>query len=218
VLRGWPSRVPSTREEPLSVFGRSACGTVGPGTVGWSVVLKMHIALLRGVNVGGHKKVAMADLCGLLTQLGLEEARSLLQSGNLVFRSAARTGAQLELLLGAAAKKRLALDTEFFVRTVEEWRAIIAGNPFHAEAKRDAGHLIVLFLKDDPGAARVEALRAAITGPEVVRANGRQAYVVYPIGIGRSRLTDALIEKKLGTRATGRNWNTVLKLGILAGT
>jgi uncharacterized protein (DUF1697 family) len=62
----------------------------------------------------------------------------------------------------------------------------------------------------------VEALRAATIGPEVVRADGRQLYIVYPNGLGRSRLTNTAIEKKLGTRGTGRNWNTVLRLGALA--
>jgi uncharacterized protein (DUF1697 family) len=158
----------------------------------------------------------MADLRDLLTHLGFGDARSLLQSGNLVFRSDGPTGAQLEGLLEAEVERRLALRTDFFVRTAEEWKAIVAQNPFHEEAERDPGHLVVMFLKDAPGVRAVEALQAAITGPEVVRAHGRHAYIVYPSGIGRSRLTNALIEKKLGTRATGRNWNTVLKLGTLA--
>ncbi len=178
--------------------------------------MRVYLALLRGINVGGHKQVAMADLRALLTHLGFLDARSLLQSGNLVFRGNARTGAHLERLLEAEAAKRLHLQTDFFVRTAEEWKALVAQNPFRKEAERDPGHLLVMFLKDAPDVASVEALQAAITGPERVRAEGRHAYVVYPIGIGRSRLTNALIEKKLGTRGTGRNWNTVLKLGALA--
>ena len=177
--------------------------------------MTIHLALLRGINVGGHKQVAMADLRALLTQLGLADARSLLQSGNLVFRSEARTGPQLERLLEAEAEKRLALQTDFFVRSAEQWKAVVAHNPFREEAERDPGHLIVLSLKDAPGLKDVKALQAAITGPEVVRAEGRHAYIVYPSGVGRSRLTNALIEKTLGTRATGRNWNTVLKIAAL---
>ncbi len=73
-----------------------------------------------------------------------------------------------------------------------------------------------MFLKQAPAAGSVQALQAAITGPEVVRARGRQAYITYPAGIGRSRVTNALIESKLATRGTGRNWNTVLKLLALA--
>jgi uncharacterized protein (DUF1697 family) len=176
-----------------------------------------HIALLRGVNVGGNKKVAMADLRGLLTRLGFAEPRSLLQSGNLVFRGDGRPAADLERLLDAETEKQLGLKTEFFVRTAAEWRAVVAANPFPHEAVSDPGHLVVLFLKAAPDAASVAALQAAITGRETVRAVGRQAYIVYPDGIGDSRLTLTVIEKKLGTRGTGRNWNTVLKLGALAG-
>lgn len=178
--------------------------------------MTIHIALLRGVNVGGHNLVAMSDLRDLLTQLGFFEARSVLQSGNLVFRSTARTNADLERLLEVQAEKRLDLHTDFLVRTAKEWKAVVARNPFPNEAERDPGHLVVLFLKSAPNVKDVEALQRAITGPEIVRADGRHAYIVYPAGIGRSRLTNTLIENKLGTRGTARNWNTVLKLAALA--
>jgi uncharacterized protein (DUF1697 family) len=175
-----------------------------------------HFALVRGINVGGHKQVAMADLRDLLTRLGFADPRSLLQSGNLVFRSNRRTSAQLERLLEGEAEKRLGLKADFFVRTADEWKQVVARNPFAAEAKRDPGHLVVVFLKEAPEVKNVEALQAAIAGPEIVRADGAHAYIVYPDGIGRSRLTHSLIEKKLGTRGTGRNWNTVMKLRALA--
>lgn len=178
--------------------------------------MTIHLALLRGINVGGHKQVAMSDLRDLLTKLGFIDPRSVLQSGNLVFRTEARTGANLEHLLEAETEKRLDLRTDFFVRTAEEWQAVIAQNPFRKEAERDPGHLVVIFLKAVPDVKNVEALQAASIGPEIIRAEGRQAYIVYPAGIGRSRLTNTLIEKKLGTPGTGRNWNTVLKLGALA--
>ncbi|MFY9825452.1 MAG: DUF1697 domain-containing protein [Thermoanaerobaculia bacterium] len=142
-----------------------------------------HIALLRGVNVGGNKMVAMADLRALLTELGFTEPRTLLQSGNLVFRSEALTGADLERLLDAETEKRLGLKTEFFVRTPEEWQAAVESNPFPDEAERDPGRLIVMFLKKAPGVEEVKALQGAVTGREVVRAAGRQAYMVYPDGM-----------------------------------
>ena len=175
-----------------------------------------HVALLRGINVGGHRQVAMSDLCGLFTQLGFVDTRSLLRTGNLVFRSDSQTGVSLERFLEAQAEKRLDLRTDFFVRTAKEWKALIARNPFQDEGRRDPSHLLVMFLKDAPAVGALRALRAAIAGPERVRTGGKHAYIVYPIGIGRSRLTNTLIEKKLGTRGTGRNWNTVLKLAALA--
>ena len=174
-----------------------------------------NVALLRGINVGGNRKVAMADLRGFLAKLGLEDAKSLLQSGNLVFRSDARTD-ELERLLEAEAEKRLGLQTDFFVRTAQDWKAIIARNPFPAAAENDPSHLVVMFLKEAPGRRERQALQAAITGPETVLSEGKQAYITYPAGIGDSRLTSRVIDRMLGTRGTGRNWNTVLKLGALA--
>ena len=152
--------------------------------------------------------VAMSDLRDFLAALGFGEPRSLLQSGNLVFQSDTLTGEALERVLEAEAKKRLGLETTFFVRTPKEWRALVANNPFPDEAKKDPSHLLVLFLKAAPARKAVDALQSAIVGPERVRAVGREAFIVYPDGIGRSRLTT---EKHVG-RGTARNWNTILKL------
>jgi uncharacterized protein (DUF1697 family) len=93
---------------------------------------------------------------------------------------------------------------------------VIAHNPFPDEAERDPARLHVMPLKEAPGEDQVDALQAVITGREVLRAHGREAYIVYPDGAGNSRLTNALIERKLGTRGTARNWNTVLKIQALA--
>jgi uncharacterized protein (DUF1697 family) len=174
-----------------------------------------HIALLRAVNLGAHNAVAMADLRDFLARLGFTDPRTLLQSGNAVFRGGKQTTA-VERLLEKEAAARLGLETDFFVRTAAEWHALIAANPFPAEAKRDPSHLLLMCLKAAPPPEAVAALQGSIAGRELVRAVGRQAYVVYPDGIGRSRLTNAVIEKRLGTRSTGRNWNTVLKLAALA--
>lgn len=177
-----------------------------------------HIALLRAVNIGG-QSIAMADLRAFAAAIGLLDAKTLLQSGNLVFRDDGRTSAELESLLETQAEKRLGLRTDFMVRSAGEWRAVIARNPFSEEAERDPGHLVVLACKHALQPEPVAALQAAIKGPEIVRlpqAGSRELYITYPDGIGRSRLTNAVIEKKLGTSGTGRNWNTVLKLGALA--
>ena len=119
-------------------------------------------------------------------------------------------------LLEAASTKHLGVTTDYFVRSAKEWKAIIEANPFPKEAKSDPGHLLMMCLRDAPTAAQVKALQAAIKGREIVKAKGKQAYFVYPDGVGRSKLTIQVIEKALGTRGTARNWNTVLKLGELA--
>ena len=175
----------------------------------------LAVAFLRAVNLASHNRVAMADLCAMLGDLKLSGARTLLASGNLVFEAGSAAPEGLERKLEHEAERRLKLTTHFFVRTSKEWSAVLAANPFPKEAKQDPGHLLVYALKDAPRKAQTQALDEAITGREVVRVVGRQAYIVYPDGVGRSRLTVALIERKLGTRATGRNWNTALKLGAL---
>jgi uncharacterized protein (DUF1697 family) len=109
-----------------------------------------YIALLRGINVGGHKQVAMADLRALAGKIGLANTQTLLQSGNMVFESDLRTSVAIEQLLEAEAKKRLGLDTEFHVRTVKEWKSAIACNPFSAEAKADPGHMLMSCFKVAP--------------------------------------------------------------------
>jgi len=175
-----------------------------------------HVALLRAVNLAGYNKVGMADLKALLIGLGFDDAQTLLQSGNIVFSGGTRTTTSLEQTLERAAAKQLGLETDFIVRTAKEWQAIIDANPFPREAKDDPSHLLAVILKDEVSAANVTALQKAIVGREVVRAKGRCLYVVFPDGIGRSKLTTAMTEKKLGTRGTARNWNTVLKLRALA--
>jgi uncharacterized protein (DUF1697 family) len=176
-----------------------------------------YVALLRAINLAGINRVGMADLRQCLAGAGMEDVRTLLQSGNVVCRSDVRSPARLETIMKDVAKRELGVETEFFVRSAAEWGAVIDGNPFPNEAKTDPGRLIVTALRDPPAAEQLAALRAAIRGREVVEVNGRHAYIVYPDGMGRSKLTMALLERRLATRGTARNWNTVLKLGALAG-
>jgi uncharacterized protein (DUF1697 family) len=179
-------------------------------------VTTAHIALLRAVNLGSHNKVAMAELRACLEAQGFTGVRTLLQSGNAVFGGGRRRGAALERQLEAAARTALALDTPFIVRTREEWDALVAANPFPREAADDPGRLLVFCLKDAPSADGEAALRAAVRGRERVRVVGREAYIIYPDGVGRSKLGAAVIERRLGSTGTGRNWNTVRKLQALA--
>jgi len=175
----------------------------------------IYIALVRGINVGGNNLVGMSDLRALCGKLGFADARTLLQSGNLLFEGSGAPRA-LEARLEQGAKRHLDRPLEFFVRSSEEWDAIIAGNPFRSEAKSDPSHLLVACLKAAPPASGVKALQAAIVGRERVRVRGREGYLIYPDGIARSKLTAPLIDRSLATRSTARNWNTVLKIQALA--
>ena len=168
-----------------------------------------RIALLRAVNVGGIK-LLMSDLRAFAEALALAEPKTLLQSGNLVFRSDVAP-AELEAMLERECQVRLGLKTAFLVRSGEEWAEAVAANPLRAAAEAAPSGFLVLALKTAPAAGRLEALRAAIPGPEQVEVVGRHAYIAFPDGMGRSKLSTALLDRKLGT-GTGRNWNTTLKL------
>ncbi|MGA3036549.1 MAG: DUF1697 domain-containing protein [Vulcanimicrobiaceae bacterium] len=163
-----------------------------------------RVALLRAVNVGG-RKVVMADLRALFVRLGFADAKTLLNSGNVVFKADRRSDASLEKLFETETEKKFKIKAEFFVRTTQEMKAIVAANPFPKEATSDPGHLLVVFLKDVPNGKDVAAVQAANKGTESIRAVGKNVYVYYPDGVGDSKL-------RLPWVGSGRNWNTVLKL------
>lgn len=175
-----------------------------------------YVGLLRAINLGSHNRIAMAELRAMLEKVGCEDPRTLIVSGNVVFRNASASSDKVERMLEAASTKHLGVTTDYFVRSVKEWHAIIGANPFPKEAKSDPARLVMMCLRDAPNAAQVKALQAAIKGRESVAVKGKHAYFLYPDGQGRSKLTIAMIEKAFGTRGTARNWNTVLKLGELA--
>lgn len=157
------------------------------------------VAFLRGINVGGNNLIPMAALKATCESAGLTDVRTYLQSGNVLFTTTRKDPARL-------IEKALELDVTVIVRTIDELRAVIAKNPFEDEAKTDPGRLVVVFLEREPSA------KLDWPGPEVIKPAGRELYIYYPDGQGRSKLTNAYIEKKLGMRGTARNWNTVTKL------
>lgn len=174
-----------------------------------------YVALLRGVNVGGHKPVAAAALRDLATALKYEGAVTLLNSGNLVFRGPRKPTAAIEREFEQAAKRTLDLETEFFVHTADEWQALVDANPFPKEAKNDPGRLILWTLKGPVPATAAKALQTAIKGRESFRSGKNAVYLVYSDGQGTSKLSPAVVDRALGMRGTGRNWNTALKLCAL---
>jgi uncharacterized protein (DUF1697 family) len=175
-----------------------------------------YVGLLRGINVGGANMVAMSELREMIAGLGFRDVKTLLQSGNVVFRGPAKAPTRVESQLEAALEKRLGRTIDFHVRTAAEWLAIVEANPFAAEAKTDPGHLLVSCFKTPLDPANVKALQAAIIGRETLRADGRHLYMVFPDGVGNSKAA-TLLDKKLQARGTARNWNTALKLAALAG-
>ncbi|MDZ4863347.1 MAG: DUF1697 domain-containing protein [Gemmatimonadota bacterium] len=152
--------------------------------------------MLRAGTAGSVSRVTQEELRRLLADLGFAEVRSLLRSGNLVFRGDGPTGPELERELEHAVQRRYDGAVHLFCRTEEEWKAVVARNPFREEVVRDPGQLVVMFLKQAPPDARLAALQNIRLGPERSGADGKQLYVLYPNGAAGSHLTRTLVEHR----------------------
>lgn len=170
------------------------------------------IALLRGINVGGKNVLPMTDLRALCESIGLDDPRTYIQSGNVVFAAPAREIARAAKRLEAAIEKSRGLRVGVVVRTLDELAAVIKTSPFKSVADREPGKLIVMFLTQTPSAEARRALAALNQHPEKVALAGDEVFIHFPNGAGRARLTMAMIERAAGVSGTCRNWNTVLKL------
>jgi uncharacterized protein (DUF1697 family) len=173
-----------------------------------------QIVLLRGINVGGHRRIAMADLRTVLETLGYGSVRTHLQSGNVVLESGA-TAARLKREIEDGIAADLGVEVEVFVRSQKEIAAVIAHDPLGAVADNPSRYL-VSFLSGKPSAAGVKEAKAIDVDPEQFVVHGREIYAWHPDGVHNSRLAKVLSEKRLGVTATARNWNTVTKLLELA--
>ena len=166
---------------------------------------------MRSVNLGAHNKVSMAGLCALMEAIGLEQGRTLLVTGNLVFDSR-KSPTALEPLLERETTARLGLTTDIHVRTASEWPKIVAANPFAREARDNPTFFTATVLRAAPHDDAVGSLQRAIKGSERLAVVDRTVYTIWPDGQGKSKLTLPIMERHLGTRGTTRNWNTVLRI------
>lgn len=161
--------------------------------------------MLRGINVGTAHRVRMADLVRVFEGVGIRDAQTYIQSGNVVFAGQFSSNQEIEAILEAAFAREFGFAVDFVVRSHRMIAEAIANNPFPEAAANEPSRLLVTFIKrtPDPGA------EARGVGQERVCIRGLEAYVVYPAGIANSKL-------KLPGVGTARNWNTVLKLKELA--
>jgi uncharacterized protein (DUF1697 family) len=174
-----------------------------------------QVALLRGINVGGHNRLPMARLRELMQSLGHADIRTHLQSGNVVFSTdAAPEQAAAAIEAGIAAQ--LELSVRVLVRTVEELAAVVEGNPMTGVVT-DPARYIVLFLSAAPDPERLRGIDASALEPERFAARGREIYVWCPGGVHASPALQALGDRRLQVTVTARNWNTVTRLLSLAG-
>lgn len=175
----------------------------------------VHVALLRGINVGGKQKVPMPELAALFAEAGCRDVRTYIQSGNVVFRTCEPGG--LAGHLAARIAQRFGFAVPVVLRSHAELVAITAGNPFLA-AGADPDTLHVVFLADRPDPGRVAGLDPGRSPPDALIAGDREIFLRCPEGFARTKFTNSYFDRQLTTTSTVRNWRTVLKLVELAQT
>jgi uncharacterized protein (DUF1697 family) len=170
------------------------------------------ICLLRGVNVGGHNLIKMDALKALCVSLKLKDPQTYVQSGNVIFSTEENDLAKLGTRIQDAIERKIGFRPNVMLRTAAEMRKVVARNPFAKRSGIEPGKLLVNFLLSDPGKQAREKALAIKIGPEELHLVGREAYIYFPNGQGRSKFPWPAIERALGTSGTGRNWNSVTKM------
>jgi uncharacterized protein (DUF1697 family) len=168
-----------------------------------------HVALLRGVNVGGKNCVPMKDLAEIFGKAGCADVRTYIQSGNVLFRATPAVAKALAPRIREQIAKRFGFQIPLVLRTAEQLAATIKNNPFR-EIPQEALH--VYFLAGVPDVASAAQLDPGRSKPDAFIVQGSEIYLHLPNGMGRSKLTNAYFDSKLATTSTARNWRTILKL------
>ncbi len=175
---------------------------------------KRQVALLRGINLGRSKRIAMADLRKLVEGLGYKDVRTHLQSGNVVFTTGA-SPARAAKAIEAELDSRLGMDVRVLIRTDRELARVVDRNPL-GDVMTDPTRLFVTFLSAKPDAKRVRGVDLSEFEPDAFRVADREVYVWCPNGYAGTKLNHAFWEKQLGLTGTARNWRTVTRLLELA--
>jgi uncharacterized protein (DUF1697 family) len=176
--------------------------------------LETYVALLRGINLGSHKRVAMGDLRQVVVALGGEDVQTYVQSGNVVLRSK-QSASELVSAIEKSIRQTLGLDVTVIVRSQARLAKIIQGNPFVGQAA-DPTKLHLTLLGAKPDAADVSGLSEKYSGGDAFEVVGEDVYLHCPGGYGRTKLNNAFFEKHLRVTATTRNWRTMTALAELA--
>ena len=165
--------------------------------------------MLRGVNLGPHNRIKMDDLRALNESLKLENPRSYVQSGNVIFRTKEKNGPQLAKKIQDAIQKKFGCCPEVILRTPDEMRKAIAANPFPERTKVEPAKVLVTFLAAQPPREAEANLEKLKRFPEELHLNGRELYIYFPNGAGRSKLPWSAVDRLLKVTGTARNWNSV---------
>jgi uncharacterized protein (DUF1697 family) len=175
-----------------------------------------HVALLRGLNLGGSNRLPMKELAALFVDAGCREVVTYIQSGNVVFQAGDAVAARIPAQIREAIAARYGFQVPIVTRAAAEMAQVVQSNPFLQEGA-DPAALHVVFLAEAPDAARVESLDPHHSPTDRFILRGRELYLHCPNGLARTKLTNDYFDRRLGTISTMRNWRTVLKLHELAG-
>jgi uncharacterized protein (DUF1697 family) len=171
-----------------------------------------YVALLRGVNVGGHKAVKMDQLRNAFEALGFEGVKTYVQSGNVVFNAQKQASEQLSKRIEEKVLREFGIAVPVTVKTAGEMNAVIRNNPFLQEKGIDLSKLHVTFLSHAPEKTALKMLDAIAATPDQFLSSGKEIYLYCPNGYGVTKLSNNALEKVLSVRATTRNWRTVNQL------
>jgi len=177
--------------------------------------MTIYVSLFRSINVGG-RTVRMNELKDLYEALGFKDVATYIQSGNVICTGDDTDKAQLTKQIEDGFAQKFGFHAKVIVRTPSELQETIANNPFQNQPTKEPNRIAVLFLATRPESSSLEDLRKSYLGPEEFYLTGKELFIYYPDGMGRSKLTLTLIEKKLKTTGTARNLNTVLQLHKLS--
>lgn len=175
--------------------------------------MNTFIAILRGINVGGHRKIKMADLKTMLTNLGFVKVNSYIQSGNIVFNSKSNNTKELEISIQTEIENSFKLEVPVLVLKKENWNQIYSNTPFDKRIENEIKFLHVTFLDKKPDDELVKnVLSMDKQLDEEMIFEKTQIYLYYPRGYGKTKFHNGFFETKLKVKATTRNWRTITKL------
>jgi uncharacterized protein (DUF1697 family) len=174
------------------------------------------ISMLRGVNVGPHNRIKMDALRSLYESLKFQDPRTYIQSGNVIFRTKEKNSPALAKKIQNAIERTFACSPEVILRTSNELRKAIAASPFASSRNLEPGKILVTFLAAEPGPGARTTLLGLKAHPEELHLKGRELYIYFPDGAGKSKLPWSSVEKLLKTTGTARNWNSVTNMLAIA--
>jgi len=175
-----------------------------------------HVALLRGINVGGKNKLPMKALAGLFAEAGCSDVQTYIQSGNVVFSADEATVHGLGERISGDIAEQFGLRVPVLIQDGEEMRKAVRNNPF-VKARVEESLLHVYFLEDEPPAAAITKLDLERSPGDSFVVAGRSIYLHLPNGVARTKLTNVYFDKQLGTVSTLRNWRTAVTLTGMLG-